>query len=345
MYYLCECAGSYTSAQRGSMRRTDKVRKLSRRTVTAVCAVFLLSGGCRNSSLPIIAVIPRTSGTPLWEPVHVGAEIAAHRTGTKIYWNAPTREDDAQGQIALVESVIDRRFQGLVLAPDQVLALITPVQRALSKGTPTVIIGSPLPIPPGGRLTYILNDEVEAGHMAALRVGHLLGGKGSIAVLGVNPDIAGIMVRVRSLEEALARLYPDIKIVEKRFGSFNAPHDQLIAEETLRANLDLNAIVALTSASTRESCSALAHSGHKESIKVIGFDEPDPMLFREGSNLDSMIIPNSREMGIKAVTTIAAQLRGQTVPAEVKLKPVLVTSGNLDSPEVLQVRSMEWWLP
>src|SRR5207248_1385861 len=83
---------------------------------------------------PLIAVIPRTSGSPFWEPVHVGAEIAARSTNIKIYWNAPTREDDIQGQIALVDAVIDRKYQGLILAPDQALALITPVRRALSKG-------------------------------------------------------------------------------------------------------------------------------------------------------------------------------------------------------------------
>ena len=76
----------------------------------------------------------------------------------------------------------------------------------------------------------------------------------------------------------------------------------------------------------------------------MGFDEPDPLLFREG-NLDSIIIPNSREMGSRAVQNIAAQLRGNPIPAEVKLKPLLVTRGNLDSPQVREVRSMEWWLP
>ncbi|MGB7844933.1 MAG: substrate-binding domain-containing protein [Candidatus Acidiferrum sp.] len=326
------------------MLKTAQALRLRQIKMAVVCGVLLLCGGCRRSSVPTIAVIPRTSGTPLWEPVHAGAEIAARSTGTKVYWNAPTREDDVQGQIALVESVIERKYQGLVLAPDQALALITPVRRALSKGIPTVIIGSPLPIPPGGRLKYILNDEEEAGQMAAVRVGQLLEGKGSVAILGVNPDIVGMMIRARSLEETLARQYPKIRIVEKHFGSFNVAHDQLIAEETLRANPHLNAIVALTSASTRGACSALAHNAKMESTKVVGFDEPDPLLFQE-INLDSLVIPNSHEMGISAVKMIAAQLAGQPVPAEVKLKPLLVTRGNLDSPELLEVRSMEWWRP
>ena len=308
------------------------------------CVSLFMVNGCGTPPTPIIAVIPRTSGTPFWEPVHVGAEIAARSTNIKIYWNAPTREDDIQGQIALVDAVIDRKYQGLILAPDQALALITPVRRALSKGTHTVIIGSPLPIPAGGKLSYILNDEEVAGQMAAARLGELLNGEGSVAILGINPDIAGIMTRTRSIELALSRQYPRIKIIEKRAGSFNVPHDQQIAEETLQANANLNAIVAVSSASTRGACSALSRSSWLRSVKLIGFDEPDPALFR-GDTVDSIIVQNSREMGIAAVRNIAAQLSGRAVPAEVKLKPLLLTRRNLDSREMRQVLSMEWWRP
>jgi ribose transport system substrate-binding protein len=307
-----------------------------------LCLSFLWSSGCRKQTVPTIAFIPRTSGSPLWEPAHVGAEIASVRTGTKIYWNAPTREDDVQGQIALVESVVDRKYEGLVLAPDQALALITPVRRALSKGTPTVIIGSPLPIPAGGKLSYILNDEEQAGRMAAVRIGELLQGRGSVAILGINPDVIGIMTRARSVEASLAQIYPWIKIVEKRLGSFNLPHDQQVAEETLRANPDLDAIIALTAASTRGSCSALARNGRERSIKLVGFDEPDSLLLVQQANLDSIILQNTREMGVRAVESISAQLAGRPVPPELKVPPVLMTRENQESPEIRRVLSMDW---
>ena len=317
--------------------------KMSRWKATlCFCLLFLNGNGCRSTSPPTIAFIPRTSGTTLWEAAHAGAEVAARSTQVKVYWNAPTREDDVQGQIAIVERVIDRKYQGIVLAPDQALALITPVRRALMKGIPTVIIGSPLPIPPSGKLSYILNDEEEGGQLAASRIAELLHGSGSIAVLGINPDIAGIMTRVRSLESSLARDYPKIVIVEKHMGSFNVPQDQQVAEEALRRNPDLNGIVALTGASTRAACTALSRSHSNRHVDLVGFDAPDAVSLLKEACLDSLIIENSREMGLQAINTIAAQLRGRSVKAEVKLKPVLVTRDNLNSPEVRQMISMEW---
>src|SRR5580658_8206000 len=46
---------------------------------------------CKRST-PIIAVIPRTCGTALWEPEHAGAAAVARADGLDIYWNAPMRD-------------------------------------------------------------------------------------------------------------------------------------------------------------------------------------------------------------------------------------------------------------
>src|ERR1700730_11383634 len=78
----------------------------------ALCA---LSSGCRSSNSRTIAVIPRTTGNELWESVHKGAEAAGRLTGFHIYWNAPTREDDIERQVGLVEKMINDRPAGLVL--------------------------------------------------------------------------------------------------------------------------------------------------------------------------------------------------------------------------------------
>lgn len=306
--------------------------------ITVFTASFAVVG-CRSRNPETIAVIPRTSGTFLWEPMHVGAEIAAQNTGLKIYWNAPTREDDIQGQIALLEKVVARGYKGLVLAPDHTLALITPVRLALSHGLPTVIVGSPLPIPAGGKLSYILNDDEEAGRMAGKYVAEILQSKGSVVILGIDPDIAGIMIRARSLEKTLQN-YPSIRIVDKRIGAFNTPYDQQIAEECLRQHPEVTVIVALTSTSTRGSSIAISHAEHR--IHLVGFDDVDDLRpLREG-RVDAIITQNSREMGFQAVTNLAAQLQGQVVPGETKIPPVLLTSKNLDSPQTQRLLSNTW---
>lgn len=301
---------------------------------------LLLSMGCRKPQRVTIAVIPRTSGTLLWEPEHRGAEDAAESIGAQIYWNAPTREGDVTGQIALIDHVMAECYQGLVLTPNQSLALITPIRRALAHGLPIVIVSSSLPVPAGANLSYVLNDEVEGAHIAARRVAQILHGHGTVAILGINPSIAGIMVRTRSFESFISQNYPAIHVVERHMGSFNVPHEQEVAEETLEAHPDLDAIVALMWSSARGAISTIDNNPGKFKAKVLAFD-PEDTLFTSPS-LDSLIVQNSREMGNIAVLLIHARLSGRSAPALITLKPILITRSNAHSEEVLHMTTMDW---
>ncbi len=279
----------------------------------------------------------------LWEAAHAGAEAAAASAHLSTYWNAPTREDDINSQIALVNRVIDAGYSGLILSPDQPLALITPVRRGLAKGIPTVILGSPLAMPPGGKLSYILNDENEAGSLAAMRIGELLHGKGTIAIVGINFDIIGVVDRVRSFEAVLSRRFPGITIAEKRTGSFNIPYEQQATEELLMVHHNLDAIVAVTADATRGSYAALDELHRLHRVRLIGFDQ-DLIQPIETGDLDSVVIEDTYDMGYRAVELLSDQIHGKAVPALIKVSPRLVTKSNLASPEIQRILALdsEW---
>jgi ribose transport system substrate-binding protein len=302
-------------------------------------SVVFSTAGCRRNAPIAIAVIPRTSGTMLWEPEHSGAQAAARSLGARIYWNAPTREDDVEGQIALLERVSSQNYQGVVLAADQARALITPVQRAMQRGLSVVVVGSPLPVPAGERLAYLLNDDRCGGEIAAQRIAVMLRGRGSIAVLGIDSDIAGNVTRARSLEEFLVNNYPQIHIV-KIMGSFNLPHEQQVAEETLKSNPNLDAIVALTPTSALGALSAVGNVQSSRQIRIIAFD-PESLNF-DNPHLDSMVLEDTQMMGADAVRLLVAKLRGQSEPSVGPYKPFLVTRENVHSAEVHQLTSVDW---
>ena len=121
-------------------------------------------------------------------------------------------------------------------------------------------------------MSYILNDEEEAGKLAADRVASLLNGKGTVALLGINPDVLGITTRARVFETTLATNYPDIRIVEKRTGTFNVLRERQVAEELLDSNPDIDAYVALLWTTLDGLFSAIDSIHPRHSIKIIGFD-------------------------------------------------------------------------
>jgi ribose transport system substrate-binding protein len=287
-----------------------------------------------------IAVIPRTSGTILWEPENVGAQTAASELGERIYWNASSREDDIDGQVALVEKVAAGGYKGLVLSPDHSLALITPVRRALAGGLPIVIVGSPLPIPPGGELCYVLNDEAEGGRIAAHRAAAIIEGRGKVALTGMDPDIAGVITRASSFEQLLATSYPEIQVVTRRNGILNYAHEQKEAEKLLKEFPDVKVIVALTSTATRGAVSAIGSSHLDKTVKVIGF-EPDSLPF-ENVSLDSLIVQNTRAMGDRAIRLIHARVEGKPFPPTTTFEPLLVTRENVNSKMVQEMVYARW---
>jgi ribose transport system substrate-binding protein len=217
------------------------------------------------------------------------------------------------------------------------------VYRALAQGIPKVIIGSPLAIPAGGSLLYILNDDAEGGQIAAQRVAGLLKGHGTVALLGINPNIAGIMIRARSFEQFLGQNDPDIHIVDKRLGSFNIAHERQAAVDSLNANPDLDVVVALTGDTLSGTISALGTRPENHSIRVVAFDGVGLGGF-ESKWLDSVIQEDTRLMGQQAVDLIHARLLGQAVPTIVHLHPKLITRENNSTPEVQRMISMDWTL-
>jgi ribose transport system substrate-binding protein len=311
-----------------------------------VCVLTLLAladFGCKRTALTV-AVIPRTCGTALWEPEHAGAAAVARAAGLNLYWNAPMRDDDMQTQISLIEKSVDRGMAGIIVSPIQTLPMRTPIRRVLAKGIPVVVIDTELGIPSGPKLGYALNDEPAGGRIAARRVGLILQGKGSIAIVGIQPELNSNTVRERSFESTLNSEFPGIRIVARRLGLSSVPQEQHNAEELLAGGEPLDAIVALSLAATRGTYYALAEFGKARTIKLVGFDQDLIPPIRDGG-IDSVVVQNTFVLGRIAMELMNHEIHDISGPREFTSEPVLMTRDNVDSAEIRQIETMSWWTP
>jgi len=322
-------------------RRTAQMQ--SGLAVVFILLVALTGTGCRQAH-PVIAVIPRTCGTALWEPEHAGAAAVARERGMEVYWNAPMRDDDIQAQIGLIEQSLNRGYAGIIVSPIETLPMRTPIRRVLAQGVPVVVVGTELGFPPGPKLTYVLSDERAAGAMAARRIGRLLGGKGSIAILGIDPQLMSNVERERSLETTLAQELPGIRVAVRQFGLSSVPQEQQAAEELLAKGQKIDAIVALSLASTRGVYYALVEFDKVGTIKLVGFDQDLIPPIRNGG-IDSVVVQNTYEMGRLAMDLMDDELHGKGSATVLKVPPVLMTRENVDSAQIRQILNMAWWPP
>jgi ABC-type sugar transport system substrate-binding protein len=124
-----------------------------------------------------IAVIPKGTTHEYWKSVHAGASQAAQEEGNvEILWKGPLQENDTDGQINVVQEFITKKVDGIVLAPLDSQALITPVKDAQQQGIPTVIFDSALG-DEGPIVSYVATDNYLGGALAARRLAEVLGSK------------------------------------------------------------------------------------------------------------------------------------------------------------------------
>jgi ribose transport system substrate-binding protein len=261
-----------------------------------------------------------------------------------LYWNAPMRDNDVQTQIALLEKSLDRGVSGIIVSPIATLPMKTPIRRVLARGVPAVVVDTELGIPPGPKLGYVLNDEEAGGRIAARRIGAILHGQGTIAVVGIDPQLKSNVTRERSFESTLRREFPAVRVAARRLGLSSVPQEQHDAEELLSGAEPIDAIVALTLASTRGTYYALVEFGKANAIKLVGFDQDLLPPIRTGG-IDSVVVQNTFEIGRIAMDLVDREIHGTAAPTQVYVQPVLMTRDNLDSAEIRQILNLSWWSP
>lgn len=121
-----------------------------------------------------LAVIPKGTTHEFWKSVHYGAQQAADEIGSiEIIWKGPSREDDRDGQISLVQNFITNKVDGIILAPLDSQALVSVVREAKDAQIPTVIFDSGLE-DESVYVSYVATDNYNGGVIAARRLAEVL---------------------------------------------------------------------------------------------------------------------------------------------------------------------------
>lgn len=295
-------------------------------------ASTIFFAGCRDQSTTV-GVIPRTTGTLLWEPMHLGVAEVARQRSLHVYWNAPADEGDTEKQLRFINLSLTRRYRGLIFVPDETLAARSPVLQAIKSGRPVVIVDDLLGPTPGPLLSYVANDEEAGATQAANRLAKILHGSGSIAIVGISPRLQSGVLREESFEKALSSVAPKVRIEVRRYGDSVVTHQQQIAEGILRGPQHIDAVVAMSATATQGVYLAKIAVDPPSPVKIVGFDQ-GLMLPVQNGDVDSVVVQNTRKIGQIAMQNMDAQLRGEKVSGVTLVPPVLVTAETVGGPEI-----------
>jgi ribose transport system substrate-binding protein len=280
-----------------------------------------------------IAVIPKGTTHSFWNSVLGGAQKAAKEHDVEIFWTGPDREGDREKQIQIVEDFIVKRVSGIVLAPTDAGALVPVVERATAARIPVVIIDSD--IETDKRISFVATDNYAGGALAAKHMAKLLGGKGKVAVIKYMAGSASTTARENGFMETLKKEFPDIQIVEDRYGMDTVETALSAAEDVLTRHKELNGIFACNESTSRGALRALESQGRADTVKMIGFDAADSLLKGlAAGRIEALVVQNPHAMGYKGVSSAVAAIKGESVNSRIDTGVELVTRERLNSPEI-----------
>ena len=308
--------------------------------VGTVCLLASAPGcqrqGAGGGNKRVIAVIPKGVAHFFWQSVHAGAEAAAKESNVEVVWKGPAQETDYSGQINIVEDAINRRVDGIVLAPTHRDSLVPVVERAQRDGIPVAIFDSG--IGTDKYVSYVATDNRQGGAQAAERLASKLGGEGRVAILGVKAGSVSTDEREQGFQETIRQKYPGIEIVAFAYGESDRARSLDRAADILTAHPDLDAFFASNESSTVGAVQAIKQKGLAGKIVLVGFDSsPNLIDDLKAGAIDALVLQNPYKMGYEAVKAMVAKLDGQTPPRQVDTGVKLLTKDNLETPEMQQL--------
>lgn len=283
----------------------------------------------------VIAVIPKGTTHIFWQSIRAGAEDAGKEFNCDIRWNGPEREGDREREIQIVEDFIVQKVDGVVLAPLDREALVPSVDKLAQVKIPCVIIDSD--VATTNRVTFAATDNYGGGVMAGERMGEILNGKGNVLILKYAPGSASTTDRENGFIDTIHKKFPDIKIVDSKFGQDTVETALQAAEDLLTRNPDVQGFFACNESTAVGTLQALLSQKRTE-IKLVGFDGSKALLdgLRAGQ-IDSLVVQNPYKMGYEGVKAVAMAIKGQPVAARIDTGVALITRDNLDSPATKQL--------
>lgn len=309
--------------------------------ILASVLVLVLIVSCTTSDQIEIALIPKGTDILFWKGVHAGGEKAAQELGIKVIWQGPQKESDREQQINIVQNFISRGVDAIVLAPLDETALIRPVQAAIKRNIPVVIIDSGLK--GGGYASFIATDNYVSGQLAAEKLTEIIGVDGKVILVRFSEGSNSTGSREEGFLDWMKENAPGIRLLSTdQYAGVTMELALKTGQNLLNKYPQVDGIFCPNESTTFGLLRALKTVGKAGKVALVGFDYTDPIAegIRAG-DIAGVVVQDPFRMGYQGVNTAMAVLNGESVQQRVETDVVFVTADNIDDPEIMSVTQPE----
>ncbi len=145
-----------------------------------------------------MTLIVGVKGDEFYVTMNCGAQAEAKKQGVDLDFQGPD-QFDATLQTPIVDGVVAKKPDAILIAPTDVKAMYVPIKQAADAGIKIVLVDTTLE-QPDLAVSQIASDNVGGGKAAAKALGEAIGGTGKVFVNNTKPGVSTTDARVEGFE-------------------------------------------------------------------------------------------------------------------------------------------------
>jgi len=234
--------------------------------VAALLCVLLVVPALAQTTYKV-AYIPQSIGQP-----NTNAWLEGMMRVFRKYPNVKVQSFDAQLkaelQVSYIDDVINQKYDAIVLQAMDAAALSASVKAAEAKGIPVITVNLATI---QKHTASVQMADISAGYAVGKEMGKQLGGKGNVVVIQSPPGAILGVNREKGFRQAMAELYPNIKIVGAQSAEgWKKEIAITIMNGFLQANKQLDGVFAVNDNMAEGAMVAAEAAGRLGQIKIWG---------------------------------------------------------------------------
>jgi ribose transport system substrate-binding protein len=286
-----------------------------------------------------VAVIIKATDSDFWQYMVTGAQNYAHdHPDVQITVYGPPSETDVDQQVAILENVVTRHPDGILIAPSSSDAPVAAISQAMSEGIPVVTADNRVR---GTSVSaHLATDNLKAGGLAADELaelvkasGHPLQGK--IGLISAYAGVEVLTQRDAGFTKRLAEVAPGIKILPVRYIDNDIQKAMSSATDVISANPDILGFFADNNHSADGTALAIRGTGKSGKIIAVAFDsDPQEVDALRNGILSALVVQDPYGMGYKGMEYVVDAIGKKQLPAYTDTGVAVITKGTMDEPRM-----------
>jgi len=291
----------------------------------------LIAAGAAGITLPLtfgtaaraadkrVGLVVKNLGNSYFDACRDGAlEAAKAIGGMEIIYTAPTKPT-AEDQIAVLDSLLAQKVDGIIVAADDANALVPFGKKAAQRGIKVISFDSA--IAPGGRLVHLAASSTDLiGAKQVQMIAKTLKNEGEVAILSASSTMTNQNSWIAAMKEEWKKPeYAKMPLVATVYGDDQDDKSYREMQALVKAHPNLKGVISPTTIGIRAGAKAIMDGGLAGKVYITGLGLPSEMkdAVLKGA-CDSFAIWNPVDYGYSATMIMADILGGAaTAPGSI----------------------------